>query len=120
MNRQQVSQRLQIWANQAQHEAEEADTPEDMLNWQGQAQVLGSVATFLAAAPAQMADEDIWQQVVGDRTLALEAWQKAQSGPPAMLYAGIVAGYDTVITTLHDMTRKTWSDINRRTGWVNR
>jgi hypothetical protein len=120
VNRQQVSRRLQIWANQAQHEAEEADTPEDILNWQGQAQVLGSVSTFLAAAGSQMADKDIWQQVVGDRTLALEAWQKAQSGPPAMLYAGIVAGYDTVITTLHDMTGKTWSDVNLSTGWVNR
>jgi hypothetical protein len=120
VNRQQVSQRLQIWADQAQHEAEVADTPEDMLNWQGQAQVLGSIATFLTAAGAQMADEDIWQQVVGDRTGALQAWQTAQAGPSAMLYAGIVAGYDTVITTLHDMTGKTWSDVNRRTGWVNR
>ncbi len=118
MNREQMSQRLQLWADQAQHEAEEADTREDVLNWQGQAQVLGSTATFLASS--QLADVDIWQQIVGDRTRALEAWEKVQSGPEAMLYAGIVAGYDVVLTVLRDMTSRTWSDVNQRTGWVNR
>ncbi|MGO8951036.1 MAG: hypothetical protein ACLQUY_25955 [Ktedonobacterales bacterium] len=120
MNREQMSQRLQLWADQAQHEAEEADTTQDMLNWQGKAQVLGSTATFLAGAGANMADVDIWQQIVGDRSRALEGWQKLQEGPEAMLYAGIVAGYDLVMTVLRDMTGRTWSDVNRRTGWVNR
>ncbi len=120
MNREQISQRLRNWANRAQHEAQEADTQENILNWQGQAQVLSSVSTFLEGPGVQMADEDIWQQIVGDRTRALDGWQKAQEGPEAMLYAGIVAGYDVVLTILPDMTGRTWEDVNRRTGWVNR
>jgi len=91
-----------------------------MLNWQGQAQVLGSVSTFLSGPGAQMADEDIWQQMVSDRSRSLAAWEKVQEGPEAMLYAGMVAGYDTVSTLLHDMTGRTWADTNQRTGWVNR
>ena len=118
MNREQISQRLQIWADEAQHEAEVADTHDDMLSWQGQAQVLGSTAAFLAGT--QSADVDIWQQIVGDRTQALGAWEKIQSGPEAMLCAGIVAGYDVALTVLRDMTGRTWSDVNQRTGWVNR
>ena len=120
MDREQMIQLLQHWADRAQFEAEVADTQEDMLNWQGQSQVLASTAAFLSGAGDQMADTDIWQHMVGDRSRALEGWEKLQAGPEAMLYSGIVAGYDLVLTGLKDMTGRTWSDVNRRTGWVNR
>ena len=118
-NRDQISQQLRLWADEAQHEAYEADTREDMLSWQGQAQVLGSVSTFLAGS-AMQSDTEIWEQVTADRSGALASWEKAQEGPDAMLYSGVVAGYDLVLTTLRNMTGKTWVDVNRRTGWVNR
>jgi hypothetical protein len=90
-----------------------------MLSWQGQAQVLGSVSTFLTGS-AMHSDTEIWEQVTADRSRALASWEKAQEGPDAMLYSGVVAGYDLVLTTLGDMTGKTWMDVNKRTGWVNR
>jgi hypothetical protein len=120
VNREGLSRQLRSWADQAQREAQEADTEADRLNWEGQAQVLGGVSTFLTGPGREMADANIWQQVVGDRSQALLSWEKVQEGPEAMLYAGVVAGYDLVLTTLRDMTGKTWEDINARTGWVNR
>ena len=120
MNREALSRELRRWAEQAEHEAQEADTEADRLNWEGQAQVLNSVSAFLTGLGREMPDTQIWQQVVGDRSSAVDSWEKVQSGPEAMLYAGVVAGYDLVLTTLRDMTGKTWQDVNSRTGWVNR
>jgi hypothetical protein len=120
VNREGLSRQLRSWADQAQHEAQEADTEADRRNWEGQAQVLSGVSTFLTGPGREMTDADIWQQVVGDRSRALASWEQVQEGPEAMLYAGVVAGYDMVLTTLRDMTGRTWEDINARTGWVNR
>jgi hypothetical protein len=120
VHREQLSRQLRSWADHAQREAEEADTEADRLDWEGQAQVLSGVSTFLTGSAREMSDAAIWQQVVGDRSRALASWEKVKEGPEAMLYAGVVAGYDLVLTELRDMTGKTWQDVNARTGWVNR
>lgn len=120
MNRAYAIDRLRAWARQAQNEAQEADTREDILNWQGQAQVLGDVATFLAGPGAQMDDNQIWKQVVADRTHAIANWEREQAGPEAMLYAGMVAGYDLAVTTLADIMGRTWTEALRAERWLNR
>ncbi|MGZ3584884.1 MAG: hypothetical protein ACXWP6_20710 [Ktedonobacterales bacterium] len=120
MNRAYAIDRLRAWARQAQSEAQDADTREDILNWQGQAQVLSDVATFLAGPGAQMDDNQIWKQVVADRTRALSNWEREQEGPEAMFYAGMVAGYDYVVTTLADVTGRSWTEALRAEKWLNR
>src|SRR5258705_1562128 len=107
MNRAYAIDRLRTWARQAQNEAQEADTREDILNWQGQAQVLGDVATFLAGPGAQIDHNAIWKQVLADRTRAIASWQRHQAAPRALLYSRIVAGYHLVVTTLSDITTRT-------------
>jgi hypothetical protein len=82
---------------------EQADTLDNRLNWQGQAQVLSSVGTYLAGSAAEASDDDIWEHVVADRQQALGSWQREQEGPQAMLYAGMVAGYDIALTALSDL-----------------
>ncbi len=120
MNRTSAIERLRAWARRAQHEAQEADTRENILSWQGQAQVLGDVATFLAGPGAQMDDDQIWKQIVTDRTRAIANWEREQEGPEAMFYAGVVAGYDVVLTTLSDVTGRSWTEDVRAAKWLNR
>lgn len=120
VNWQQATERLRVWAARAQQEAEEADTRENMLHWQGQAQVLSSVATFLGGPGAQANDSQIWKQVVADRSAALAAWEREQEGPEAMYYAGMVAGYNIAATALTDISGRTWEIEERSRRWVNR
>lgn len=110
MNREQATELLRNWAARASHEAQEADTREDILSWQGQAQVLSAVATYLAGPASQAEDSAIWKQVVADRQSALGAWQRAQEGPEAMLYSGMVAGYDVALTALSDLMGRVWEE----------
>lgn len=110
VTREQTIERLRKWAERAYHEAQFADTREDILNWQGQAQVLAGVATYLAGAGSQADDAATWKQVIADRQSALGAWQKAQEGPEAMFYAGMVSGYDVALTALADLMGRTWEE----------
>lgn len=116
MNREQAINRLSAWSARAQHEAQEADTREDILNWQGQAQVLGSTATFLAGPGANVTDSNIWKQVVADRQSALASWEKEQYGDQAMFHAGRVAGYDVALTILADVMGRAYTDNALRYG----
>jgi hypothetical protein len=120
VTREEAVDRLRVWAARAQNEAEYADTADDRLHWQGQAQVLSSVATFVAGPGLQMSDEQLWQQVASDRSSAFSAWERTQEGPEAMLYAGMVAGYDVAVTTITDAGRRTWDVAARGRRWVNR
>lgn len=108
VTREQAIERLRLWAERANHEAQFADTREDILSWQGQAQVLAGVATYLAGAGSQADDAATWKQVIADRQSALGAWQRAQEGPEAMFYAGMVSGYDVALTALADLMGRTW------------
>jgi hypothetical protein len=110
VNREQTIERLRVWAARAFSEAQYADTREDRLSWQGHAQVLSGIATYLAGPGSEADDNTIWKQVVADRQSALGAWQRAQSGPEAMLYSGMVAGYDVALTALADLMGRTWSE----------
>ena len=101
-------ERLRAWARRAQSEAQYADTRANTLNWQAQAQVLNSVASFLSDQGAQMSDFNVWDQVVSDRSKSLAAWQAQQEGPQVAIYAGEVAGYDVALTTLKDVDGKMW------------
>ena len=120
VKRDQVIERLRLWAARAQHEAQMADTQEDILNWQGQAQVLSGVATYLASAGRQSDEDAVWRQVVADRSNALAAWERAQEGPDAMLYAGMIAGFDVALTALTDNAGRVWTREARGDLWVNR
>ncbi len=113
VNREQVAERLRAWAARAQQEAQHADTQENILNWQGQAQVLGSIATYLRGPGAQVSDTVIWKQTVADRERVLAGWDRQQAGPEAMLYAGMVAGYDVALTALADVMGLTWYESPR-------
>jgi hypothetical protein len=116
VNREHTIERLRAWAERASHEAQYADTLEDTLNWQGQAQVLGSTATYLSGPGAQADDSIIWKQVVADRAGALAAWEKEQEGPQAMYYAGMVAGYDVALTILADVMGRAYTENTLRYG----
>lgn len=107
-NRAATIERLRVWARRAQSEAQYADTRENTLNWQAQAQVLNSVASFLADQGAQMSDFAVWERVVSDRSSSLAAWQAQQEGPEVATYAGEVAGYDVALTALRDVDGKMW------------
>lgn len=110
VNREQATELLRNWAARASSEAQEADTRENLLSWQGQAQVLSAVATYLAGPGSQAENAAIWKQVIADRQSALGAWQKAQEGPEAMLYSGMVAGYDVALTALADLMGRDWEE----------
>jgi hypothetical protein len=116
VNRDHAIERLRVWAARAQQEAEYADTMEDTLNWQGQAQVLSSTATYLSGPGAQADDSIIWKQVVADREGAIVAWEKQQEGPQAMYAAGTVAGYDVALTILADVMGRTYTENQLRYG----
>jgi hypothetical protein len=116
VNREQIIERLRTWAARAQYEAQYADTRDDILNWQGQAQVLSSIATYLAGQGAELSYSAIWKQVVTDRGRALAEWERNQEGPEAMMYAGIVAGYDVALTILSDVAGMTFLERPLRYG----
>lgn len=120
MDREEAIRRLRTWAAHANHEAEMAVTQENILNWQGQAQVLNGVATYLTGQGASADDDTVWRQIVGDRTGVLAAWDTAREGPEAMLYAGMVSGFDLALTTLTDIAGRDWAPAQRARRWVNR
>ncbi len=108
MNREQTVERLRVWARRAQSEAQYADTREDRLKWQGQAQALNGVASLLAEQSGRMSDFEIWSQVVYDRDKCIAAWNERQSGPEIDFYAGQMAGYDIALTALKDVDGVVW------------
>ena len=108
MNREQTVERLRAWARRAQSEAQYADTRDDRLKWQGQAQALSGVASLLGEQGAQLSDFEIWSQVVSDREKSLTAWKERQSGPEINTYAGQMAGYDVALTALKDVDGVVW------------
>lgn len=121
MTRHETIERLRLWAQRARHEAVEADTWQNAQNWEGQAQVLGGVANFLAGQGPEVADTSIWRRVVADRERMLAEWL-ARQGPAdspeggAPFYAGAVAGYDVALTALKDMAGKVWPRIEPHIG----
>ena len=98
---------LRTWSARALHEGQYADSQEDALQWQGQAQVLGGVANYLADQGGAE-DFTIWRQVVGDRAKSLAEWMARQGGVEAALYAGQVAGFDVALTVLKDPESRNW------------
>jgi hypothetical protein len=108
MNREQTVERLRAWARRAQSEAQYADTRENQLKWQGQAQALVGVASLLADQGGRMNDFDLWTRVVSDREKSLVAWEEAQSGAEINTYAGQMAGYDVALTALKDVDGVVW------------
>jgi hypothetical protein len=104
VTREQVIERLRVWAARANSEALEADTPADRLNWTGQAQVLGDVAAFLANQGAGLDLERVRLQVIGGRQQAIAAWELARENERDLaLHAGEVAGYDITLLLLRDV-----------------
>jgi hypothetical protein len=116
MNRDQVAERLRAWAARAQREALEADTHENILHWQAQAQVLSSIANFLADQGGESSNEQIWTRVVADRSKSLAAWLSQPEGDEAAYYAGEVAGYDVALTALRDLAGKVWPRVEPHVG----
>ncbi len=116
MTRPEAVERLQLWAAHARHEEVEADTRENAQHWQGQAQVLGSVANFLAGQGPDVKDATIWRRVVADRERTLAEWIMRQETPEADFYAGAVAGYDMALTTLKDLSNRIWPRIEPHVG----
>ena len=108
MTREETVARLRAWAARAQHEALEADTRENILHWQAQAQVLSSIASFLADQGSTSDDDQIWKRVVADRSKSLAVWLIQPAGAEAAFYAGEVAGYDVALTALRDLTGRVW------------
>ena len=104
MTREQVIERLRVWAARANSEALEADTTAGRLNWAGQAQVLGDVAAFLANQGAGLDLERVRLQVIGGRQQAIAAWELARENERELaLHAGEVAGYDITLSLLRDL-----------------
>ncbi len=103
MTKELMIERLRVWAARAQSEAQHADTPEDVVNWTGQAQVLGSIAAFLAAQGAQLDPAGVRLQIVNDRQKSIRAWEQARDDEPALARsAGEVTGYDLALALLKD------------------
>jgi hypothetical protein len=104
VTREQVIERLRVWATRAQSEANEADNPEDMLNWTGQAQVLGGIAEFLAGQGAQLDPAAVRLQVISGRQKSIGAWDLSRHNERDLaLHAGEVAGYDLTLSLLQDV-----------------
>ena len=120
VERNQAIERLRAWATRARHEAQEADTRGDMLNWEGQAQALDGVASFLAGPGGQLDDDQVWKRLVADRSRAIADWEHEKAGPEAMFYAGVVAGYDVALTRVTDVAGHSWTRETRSARWVNR
>jgi hypothetical protein len=116
VTRQEAVERLRLWATRAQHEATEADTWQNGQQWQGQAQALGGVATFLAGQSPEVEDKAIWREIVADRERALAEWLARQETTEAPFFAGAVAGYDTALTAIKDMSGRIWPRIEPHVG----
>lgn len=106
-SREEMIARLRGWSARALHEAQYADTQENALQWQGQAQVLNGVANYLEDQSGAD-DFAIWHQVVGDRAKSLAEWMARPGGVEAALYAGQVAGFDVALTVLKDPEGRNW------------
>ena len=103
MTREQAIERLRLWARRAQSEANEADRTTDSLNWIGQAQVLSSVAEYLAGQGSQLDPTGLRVQVIGGRQKSITAWDLARTNErDVALHAGEVAGYDLARSLLKD------------------
>jgi len=116
VTRQEAVERLRVWAAGAQREALEADTLQNAQHWQGQAQVLSSVANFLAGQGPEVDDKTLWRRVVADRERTLAEWLMRQETAEAPFYAGAVAGYDTAFTALKDVSGRVWPRIEPHVG----
>jgi hypothetical protein len=116
VTRQEAVERLRVWAAWAQHEAVEADTWQNGQSWQGQVQVLSSVANFLAGQGVEVEDKTIWRHVVADRERTLAEWLARQETAEAPFYAGAVAGYDTALTAIKDKSGRIWPRIEPHVG----
>jgi hypothetical protein len=109
VTREQIIERLRVWALRAQSEADNADTPTDMLTWTGQAQVLSSIAEFLASQGSQLGPGEARLQVISGRQKSIGAWDLARGQPRDLaLHAGEVAGYDLALSLLKDIG-STWA-----------
>jgi hypothetical protein len=116
VTREEAIERLRVWTARAQHEALEADTWEDAQNWQGQTQVLGGVASFVAGQGPEVEDAVVWRRVVADRERALTEWLARQGSRDAAFFAGAIAGYDLALTALKDMAGRSWPKIEPHAG----
>lgn len=103
MTREQVIDRLRVWAARAQSEANEADVPTDTVSWLGQAQILSGAAEFLAGQGAQLDPSRVRLQLISGRQKSLGAWDLARTNERELsLHAGEVAGYDLALALLKD------------------
>jgi hypothetical protein len=116
MTHEEAIDRLRAWAARAQQEAMNADTRENTLNWQAQAQVLTSIANFLADQGSDMDEQQIWTRIVADRGKSMAAWLAQPEGPEATFYAGEVAGYDVALTVIRDIAGRVWPRIEPHVG----
>jgi hypothetical protein len=101
--------RLRVWSLRAQSEADNADNTTDMLSWTGQAQVLSSVAEFLASQGTQLGPGAARLQIISGRQKSIGAWDLARGNPRDLaVHAGEVAGYDLALSLLQDVGA-TWA-----------
>ncbi|HEX9058267.1 MAG TPA: hypothetical protein VF818_12115 [Ktedonobacterales bacterium] len=104
VTREQIIERLRAWTARAQSEAGQADNSVDMLNWTGQAQVLGGMADFLTSQGAQLDPAAVRLQVISGRQKSIAAWDLARKEERDLaLHTGEVAGYDLVLALLKDI-----------------
>jgi hypothetical protein len=109
VTREQMIERLRVWALRAQSEADNADNTTDMLTWTGQAQVLGSIAEFLASQGSQLGPGGARLQIISGRQKSIGAWDLSRNNPRDLaLHAGEVAGYDLALSLLKDVG-STWA-----------
>lgn len=109
MTREQVIDRLRVWAIRAQSEAQQADTPEDVANWTGQAQVLSGIGEFMLGQGAQLDPAGVRLQVISGRQKSIGAWDLARHTERELaLHAGEVTGYDLALSLLKD-AGQSWS-----------
>jgi hypothetical protein len=101
VTREQVIDRLRVWAGRALWEAGQADRPTDVLQWTGQAQVLSGIAEFLAGQGAQLDLAALRVQIISGRQKSIGAWDLARNNERDLaLHAGEVAGYDLALSLL--------------------
>ena len=116
MTHEEAINRLRAWAARAQQEAMNADTRANILNWQAQAQGLGSVANFLADQGAEMDELQLWTRIVADRGKSMAAGLAHPEGLEADFYAGEVAGYDVALTVIRDVAGRVWPRAEPHVG----
>lgn len=109
MTREQIIERLRVWALRAQSEADNADNTIDTLTWTGQAQVLSGIAEFLASQGSQLDPGAARLQIISGRQKSIGAWDMARDNPRDLaLHAGEVTGYDLALALLQD-AGATWA-----------